>query len=157
MRHKKAEKRTIQADTVYNNRLVARFINGIMKDGKKTIAQKNLYTAFSLIESKQKNPLEVFEKAVQTVAPKQEVRARRVGGASYQVPTEVRGDRRVSLAIRWIIAAATARPSTEYHTIAEKLAVELMDAADNKGEAVKKRDTVQRMVEANRAFSHFRW
>lgn len=157
MRHKKTEKRTIEADPVYKNRLVAKFINRIMKDGKKTVAEKTLYKTFQIINDKKQDALDVFERAIQNVAPKQEVRARRVGGASYQVPAEVRPDRKVSLSIRWIIAAAKARPSTEYHTFPEKLAAELLDAIQNQGAAIKKRDTVHRMAEANRAFSHFRW
>ncbi len=158
MRHKKAEKRIVEADSIYNNRLVAKFINKLMKEGKKTVAQKVLYHAFSLIEEiHHEDPLIIFEKAIQTVSPKQEVKARRVGGASYQVPIEVRGERKISLAIRWLITAAKARPSKEYHTFSEKLALEFLDASQNKGDAVKKRDTMQRMAEANRAFSHFRF
>lgn len=157
MRHKKVQKRTTIPDPIYNNRLVTKFINGLMHDGKKTVAQKTLYKAFTLIEKQQQNPIEAFEKAIQTVSPKQEVKARRVGGASYQVPQEVRGERKISLAVRWIIAAAKARSNKEYHTMAEKLAVEIVEATQNKGEAVKKRDTMQRMADANRAFSHFRW
>lgn len=157
MRHKKVQKRVTEPDPVYKNRLVAKFINGLMLSGKKTVAQKTLYKAFELLEKQQQNPVESFERAIQTVAPKQEVKARRVGGASYQVPTEVRGDRKTSLSIRWIIAAAKARPSTQYHTMAEKLAAEIADVLQNKGDAVKKRDTMHRMAEANRAFSHFRW
>lgn len=157
MRHKKTEKRVIEADSVYGNRLVAKLINRLMYSGKKTVAQKLVYDAFSIIEAKNGDPREVFEKAVQNVAPKVEVRARRLGGASYQIPTEVRGDRKVSLALRWIIAAARKRPNKEYKTFKEKLAAELLDAIENKGEAVKKRDTILRMAEANRAFAHFRW
>lgn len=157
MRHKKAPRRVTTPDPVYNNRLVAKFINGLMLSGKKTVAQKTMYKAFELLEKQQQNPVESFEKAIQTIAPRQEVKARRVGGASYQVPTELRGERKTSLAIRWLIAAAKARPSKEYHTMAEKLAAEIVDAIQNKGEAVKKRDTMHRMAEANKAFSHFRW
>ncbi len=157
MRHKKTVKREIPEDVIYKNRLVAKFINRLMKDGKKTIAQRALYNAFAVIAEKKQDPLDVFEKALQNVGPKTEVKARRVGGASYQVPAEVRGDRRISLAIRWIITAAKARPSKEYHTFSEKLAQELMDGALNQGAAIKKRDTVLRMAEANRAFAHFRW
>ncbi|MBI2074851.1 MAG: 30S ribosomal protein S7 [Candidatus Levybacteria bacterium] len=157
MRHKKAEKRIAEPDSVYNSRLISKFINRLMKDGKKTVAERAFYKTFALIEKQKQNPIEVFEKAIQTVGPKQEVKARRVGGASYQVPQEVRGDRRISLSIRWIVEAAKKRPSTEYHTFAEKLAAELLDATQNKGEAIKKRDTVHRMAEANRAFAHFRW
>ena len=154
MRHKKAEKRQTPPDTIYNNRLVAKFINNMMHSGKKSVAQKEFYEALELIG---KDGLETFEKAIQNVGPKTEVRARRVGGANYQVPTEVRGERRISLAVRWILDAARKRPNTEYRTFAKKLAAELTDAGEGKGEAIKKRDTVLRMAEANRAFSHFRW
>ena len=157
MRHKKTKKREVPADTIYKNRLVAKFINRLMKDGKKTTAQRVLYDAFAVIIEKKQDPLDIFERALQNVGPKTEVKARRVGGASYQVPAEVRGDRRISLAIRWIITAAKARPSTEYHSFAQKLAAEFMDAGQNAGAAIKKRDTVLRMAEANRAFAHFRW
>ena len=157
MRHKKTEKRKAEPDKIYNNRLVAKFINGLMKDGKKSVAQSVLYGAFDLIAEKGQNPLETFEKAIQNVGPKVEVRARRVGGASYQVPTEVRGERRISLAIRWIIAAAHARSSKQYHTFGEKLAAELIDSNNNAGEAIRKRDLMHRNAEANKAFSHFRW
>lgn len=157
MRHKKTEKRQISADKIYNNLLAARFINKLMKDGKKTVAENNFYTALNLLEKEGKNPLETFEKAIQNVGPKQEVKAKRIGGASYQVPMDVRGDRRMSLAMRWVIEAARARSNKEYHTFAEKLAAELKDAVDNQGAAIKKRDTAHRMAEANRAFSHFRF
>lgn len=157
MRHKKVAKRIIEPDPIYNDRLIAKFVNNLMGDGKKAVAQKVFYKAFSIIESKGQSPIEVFERAIQNVGPKIEVKARRVGGANYQVPTEVRGERKVSLAIRWIITAAKARPSTEYHTFAQKLAAELLDATQNTGAAIKKRDTVLRMAEANKAFSHFRW
>lgn len=136
---------------------MAKFVNRIMRDGKKAVAEKTFYQALTLIEGKGHSPLDVFEKALQIVAPKQEVKARRVGGANYQVPAEVRGDRKVSLAIRWIIQAAKDRPSTQFHTFSEKLAAELLDATQNQGAAIKKRDTVHRMAEANKAFSHFRW
>lgn len=159
MRHKKAHKRIVDGDKIYNNRLVEKFINKIMIAGKKTVAQSVMYEAFTIVASKNKDeePVAIFEKAIQAVGPKVEVRARRVGGANYQVPTEVRGERKVSLAMKWIIDAARSRSSKEFHTFAEKLAAEFLDALANKGEAVKKRDNVLRMAEANRAFSHFRW
>lgn len=158
MRNKKAKKRAPVADTIYNNRLVEKFINKIMKDGKKTIAERNVYNAFKLMEEKKKEDgVALFEKAIVLVGPKIEVRAKRVGGANYQVPSEVRGERKVSLAMKWIINAATARSNKEFHTFAQKLAAELLDAVEGKGEAVRKRDTVLKMAEANRAFSHFRW
>ena len=159
MRHKKAEKRTVVLDKIYKNRLVEKFINNIMQDGKKTTAQRVVYTAFEILATKKadEEPVALFEKAILTVGPKVEVRAKRVGGANYQVPSEVRGERKVSLAMRWIITAAKARPNKEFHSLAEKLAAEILAAAENQGEAIKKRDTVLRMAEANRAFSHFRW
>ena len=155
--HKKTAKRNVIPDPVYKNKLVAKFINHLMIAGKKTVAEKMFYSAFAAIEEKGQKPLEVFEKAIQIVGPKVEVRARRVGGANYQVPAEVRGERKVSLAIRWIVDAAKARSSSEYHSFANKLAAELLDAVQNQGAAIKKRDTVLRMAEANKAFSHFRW
>lgn len=157
MRHKKTEKREAKPDALYKNTLVAKFINKVMRDGKKTAAQKAVYDAFAAIETQGRDPLDVFEKVIQNVAPRQEVKARRVGGASYQIPIEVRGERRISLAIRWIIEAARARSNREYHTFAEKLAAEFIDALEGRGNAVKKRDTMHRMAEANRAFAHFRW
>lgn len=116
-----------------------------------------VYTAFEKIKEKNLDPLDVFEKALQNVGPRFEVRPRRVGGASYQVPMEVRGERRISLAIRWLVSAANNRSSKEYHTFADKLAAELIDAFNNAGEAIKKRDLMQRNAEANRAFAHFKW
>lgn len=157
MRHKKTEKREVQPDKVYNNRLVTKFVNRIMEDGKKTVAERVVYSSFAIIKEKKGEPLVIFEKALQNVGPKQEVKARRVGGASYQIPMEVRGDRRMSLAIRWLIQAAKKRPSAEYHTLAEKIAAEILDAVENKGDSIKKRDTVQKMADANKAFAHFRW
>lgn len=157
MRHKKVKKREIEADKLYKSKLVAKFINNLMIDGKKTVAQGLLYKAFDILSKKEKEPLEVFEKALQTVSPRQEVKARRVGGANYQVPIEVRGERKISLAIRWIIEAARKKSNKDYHTFEEKLAIELLDASNNMGDAIKKRDTVHKMAEANRAFAHFRW
>lgn len=157
MRDKKAAKRVLESDKLYNSRLVQKLINRVMKDGKKSVAQNVVYSAFELLKQKEQNPLEVFEKALQMVSPKQEVKARRVGGASYQIPSEVRGERKVSLAMRWIIAAAKARSNKEFHTFSEKLAAELQDVLQNRGDAIKKRDTMQRMADANKAFSHFRW
>ncbi len=145
------------ADAVYGNRLVTRFINRVMQSGKKSIAQNLVYRAFEIIKEKGEDPIKVFETAINTVGPKMEVKARRVGGASYQVPMEVRGDRRVALAIRWIVTFANKRSNKEFKTFADKLAVELSDGAKGVGEAIKKRDTVHRMAEANRAFAHFKW
>ena len=157
MRHKKAERRQTEPDKIYKSRLVTKFINNLMRDGKKTVAQRIFYDSFELMKKQGKDPLEVFERALSNVEPRQEVKARRVGGASYQIPIEVRGDRRTSLATRWIIQAAKSRSNKEFHTFSEKLAAELLDALENKGEAIKKKDGMQRMADANKAFAHFRW
>ncbi len=157
MRHKKVKKRQVKEDVLYGNVLVARFINRIMISGKKSIAEKKLYNAFDLLKEKGQNPLEVFEKAIQNVAPKVEIKARRVGGANYQVPIEVRAERRTALAIRWIIEAARKRSNKEFHTFEEKLVAEFMAANSNEGEAMKKKDIMHRQAEANKAFAHFRW
>lgn len=151
------KKREIAPDPVYGSVLVARFINRTMISGKKTTAQRMVYGAFDIIKEEGKDPVETLEKAIDLVAPKQEVRAKRVGGAAYQVPMEVRGPRKISLAIRWILEAAKKRPTAEYKTFARKLAAELLAVLNNEGEAVKKRDTVHKMAEANKAFAHFRY
>lgn len=152
------KKRVLPPDPIYSNRLVARLINRVMEDGKKTIAQKHVYRAFSLIKKKtEKDPLEVFNQAVENVKPTMEVRPRRVGGAAYQVPMPVKGPRRESLAIRWLVLAARGRPNREYHHFWEKLAAELLDASERTGGAVKKKEDIHQMAEANRAFAHFRW
>ena len=156
-RSKRVTKAILPADPVYGNRILTRFINRVMRSGKKRAAEQAVYRALDIIKEKGEDPIKVFELAINTVGPKMEVKARRVGGASYQVPTEVRGDRRVALAMRWIIQFASKRSNHEFHTFAEKLAVELMEGAKGQGEAVKKRDTVQRMADANRAFAHFKW
>lgn len=150
-------KALLPADPIYGNRLVSRFINRVMKSGKKRTAESLVYKALDIVKEKGEDPIKVFETAINTVGPKMEVRSRRVGGASYQVPTEVRGDRRVALGIRWIIQFANKRSNREFKTFAQKLAVELMDAAKGQGEAIKKRDAVHRMADANRAFAHFKW
>ncbi len=158
MRGHRAQKRKLSLDPIYNSRLITRLINKIMYDGKKTVAQKTVYTALEQIEKQAgKNPLSVFEAALANVSPRMEVRPRRVGGASYQVPVEVRGDRKEALGLRWLIKAASLRSSREYKSFANKLAAELLDAANNTGGAIKKRDDTLRMAEANRAFAHFRW
>ncbi|MBL7150424.1 30S ribosomal protein S7 [Candidatus Microgenomates bacterium] len=157
-RNKRTKKRILSLDSIYNSRLVARFINRVMKQGKKSVAQKHVYGAFDLIrENIKEEPLEVFRGAVENVKPNMEVRPRRVGGASYQVPMPVRGDRKESLAVRWLVLAARGRSNKEYHTYKEKLAAELIDAYKNTGGAVKKKEEINRMAEANRAFAHFRW
>ena len=144
-------------DPVYNNRLITRFINGMMKHGKKMLAQQLVYKAFDQIKEKGEDPIKVFETAVNNVGPRVEVRPRRIGGANYQVPTEVRGERRISLALRWLTSEARKRSNKEFHTFDAKLAAELLDASKNTGEAIKKRDMMHRMAEANKAFAHFRW
>jgi small subunit ribosomal protein S7 len=157
MRHAKIQKRVIANDTIYNSYVVAKLINYIMIDGKKTIAQAQVYKAFDILKEKGEDPLKAFEKAVQNVGPKVEVKARRIGGANYQVPVEVRPERRMSLSLRWLIEAARKRPNKEYHTFAEKLAAELMAAIQNEGEAVRKREIALKQAEANKAFGSFRW
>lgn len=155
MRKKRAEKRFIKPDPKYNDVLVAKFINYIMWDGKKTIARKIVYESFDIIEQRTKKPaLEVFKKAVQNVSPMVEVRSRRVGGATYQVPMEVRPERRTALALRWLRTYARERKDK---SMALKLAAELIAAANNEGNAVKKKDDTHRMAEANKAFAHFKW
>jgi small subunit ribosomal protein S7 len=128
-----------------------------MKNGKKSVAQREVYAALSQIKEKGEDPIKIFETAIQLVSPKREVRTRRVGGASYQVPVEVRGERRISLAIRWIIQFANKRSNREYKTFSAKLAQEFLDAVKGEGESIKKRDAVHRMADANKAFAHFRW
>jgi small subunit ribosomal protein S7 len=128
-----------------------------MRDGKKTVAEKEVYRALEIIRKQHENPLEVFSDAIKNVSPQMEVRSRRIGGAAYQVPTMVRGNRKLSLAIRWLIAEAQSRPTSEFRTFAEKLAAEILDAYKNEGGAFKKKETAHKMAEANRAFSHFRW
>ena len=150
---KKITRRIIAPDTVYNNIVVAKFINQIMRRGKKTIAIKIVYGAFDIIkEQTKKDPLEIFDLALKNAGPTLEVKSRRIGGATYQVPQEVKKDRRTTLAFRWLIEAAKSRKGKP---MKEKLAAELMDAANNTGAAVKKRDNTHRMAEANRAFAHF--
>ena len=157
MRHAKVQKRVTKPDYIYNNLMVAKLINLIMEDGKKTIAQKNVYNAFANISENGEEAMSVFEKAVQNVGPKVEVKARRIGGANFQVPTEVRHDRRMALALRWIVEAARKKPNKEFHTFAEKLAAELKAASANEGDAIRKRDLTLKQAEANKAFGHFRW
>lgn len=144
-------------DPIYGNRLITRFVNQVMKEGKKMVAQSLVYKSFDRIKQQGKDPVKIFELALANVGPRMEVRPRRIGGASYQVPVEVRGERRISLAIHWIIAAARKRSNKEFHTFDEKLTAEFVDASTNQGEAIKKRDMTHRMAEANKAFAHFRW
>jgi small subunit ribosomal protein S7 len=154
-RRHSAEKREILPDPKFGNVVVTKFMNSVMYAGKKSVAESIVYGAFDLIESKTKqSPIGVFEQALDNVMPSIEVRSRRVGGATYQVPVEVRHDRRQALGIRWIISAARERNEK---TMTERLSAELLDASNSRGNAVKKREDVHRMAEANRAFSHYRW
>lgn len=158
MRHAKIKKRIIKPDTLYNSTIIAKLINYIMIDGKKTVAQDQIYAALTVLAQRGKgDAMQLFEKAVQNVGPKVEVKAKRIGGANYQVPVEVRPERRTGLALRWIIEAARKRPNKEFHTFAEKLASELFDATQNQGDAIRKRDVTLKQAEANKAFGHFRW
>jgi small subunit ribosomal protein S7 len=154
-RRHRADKREIIPDPKFGDIVLTKFMNSIMKEGKKSAAERIVYGALDQMESKVKqNPIELFHQALQNVMPALEVRSRRVGGATYQVPVEVRLDRRQALAIRWIIAAARGRNE---NTMVERLSGELLDAVNNRGTAVKKREDTHRMAEANRAFSHYRW
>lgn len=133
-------------------------VNRSMKDGKKSVVRKEIYAAFELIKEKTKeDPVKIFDQAMENIRPTMEVRPRRVGGAAYQVPQQVRGERRDSLAIRWLVAAANSKPNSEFHTYGEKLAAEIIDASKGEGVSVKKRQEVERVAEANKAFAHFRW
>jgi small subunit ribosomal protein S7 len=154
-RRRKAEKRHVNPDPKFHDQTVSKFMNYVMLDGKKSAAEKIVYGAFDRVEEKMKRPpLELFREALDNVTPAVEVRSRRVGGATYQVPMEVRPDRKVALAMRWLIAAARKRNET---TMVDRLSGELMDASQNRGSAVKKREDTHKMAEANRAFSHYRW
>jgi len=151
-----AKKRDVLPDPMYNDKVVAKLINKIMYDGKKSIAQKIVYGAFDIVKEKTgKDPLEVLEQALNNVMPILEVRPRRVGGATYQVPIEVEPDRKLSLGIRWLVEYSRSRK--DKRTMREKLAAEILDAANNTGGAVKKREDTHRMAEANKAFAHYRW
>ncbi|NDB68380.1 MAG: 30S ribosomal protein S7 [Methylocystaceae bacterium] len=154
-RRHRAEKREVFEDAKYGDVVLAKFMNSIMYDGKKSVAEAIVYGALDQVEAKAKSdPVGVFRQALENVAPAIEVRSRRVGGATYQVPVEVRNERRQALAIRWIITAARARNDK---TMIDRLSAELLDASNNRGAAVKKREDTHRMAEANRAFSHYRW
>ena len=154
-RRRRAERREIIPDAKYGDIVVAKFMNTVMYEGKKSVSEKIVYGALDNVGDKTKgDPLAVFRQALDNVAPAVEVRSRRVGGATYQVPVEVRAERRQALAIRWIIAAARDRNDK---TMIDRLAAELLDAANNRGAAVKKREDTHRMAEANRAFAHYRW
>ena len=148
-------KRKVLPDPIYNSPIVTRLINNIMKDGKKSLAQRILYNSFELVEKRTGRPaMEVFEQALENVTPQIEVRARRIGGANYQVPVEVRPDRKMTLALRWLVQYARLRKEK---TMEERLANEIIDAANGLGNAVKKKEDTHRMAEANKAFAHYQW
>jgi small subunit ribosomal protein S7 len=155
-RRRVVAKREVLPDPKFHDRLVSRFVNSLMLDGKKSTAEGILYGAFDIVEerSKGENPVEIFKAAVDNVCPAVEVKFRRVGGSTYQVPVEIRPERRTALAIRWLITASRRRGEK---TMRERLANELLDAANNRGAAVKKKDETHRMAEANKAFAHYRW
>lgn len=146
-------KKIVPTDPVYNSRLMTKLINKTMMDGKKSVAAAQIYKAFEKFE----DPAKTLEDVVNTIAPKMEVRSRRVGGASYQVPTEVKGDRKVHLALKWLLEAARSKSNKEFHSFAEKLASEMTDVLAGTGNALKKRDMVQKMADANKVFAHLKW
>jgi small subunit ribosomal protein S7 len=158
MRAKKATVKQIKADARYNNVRIAKLVNYVMCDGKKTIAQKIVYTALDKValETKKK-PVEAFEEAIKNVVPEIEVRSRRVGGAAYQVPMPVRPARGLTLALRWLVQEANKRPNKQYRSFEEKLVAEMLDATNNTGGAVARKETVHKAADANKAFAHFRW
>lgn len=154
-RRREVPKRKINPDPKFRNRMVSKFINKMMLDGAKSTSEHSLYGAFEIIEQRYKqDPLEVFKKAIENVKPKLEVKSRRVGGATYQVPVEVRSGRRLALAMRWIIGYSRSRGE---QTMRERLAAELVDASQNRGASIKKREDTHKMAEANKAFAHYRW
>jgi small subunit ribosomal protein S7 len=155
MRRRAAEKREVLPDPMFGDQVVTKFVNSLMHDGKKSVAERTLYAAFDRMKARTgRDPVDLFHEALENVKPSLEVRSRRVGGATYQVPVEVRPERRQALAIRWIIQIAQKRSEK---TMTERLAGELLDAANGRGAAFKKREDTLRMAEANRAFSHYRW
>jgi small subunit ribosomal protein S7 len=154
-RRHRAEKRVVNPDPKFGEIVITKFMNAVMNEGKKSVAERIVYGAFDRMETKAKSdPVQLFHQALENVMPAVEVRSRRVGGATYQVPVEVRPERRQALAIRWLITAARARNE---NTMVDRLSGELLDAANNRGTAVKKREDTHKMAEANRAFSHYRW
>ncbi|MCI5835551.1 MAG: 30S ribosomal protein S7 [Firmicutes bacterium] len=155
MRKRRAVKRDVLADPMYNSKLVTKLINRLMKDGKKGTAQTILYDAFDIVKEKTNtDPMEVFNKAMENIKPSLEVKSRRVGGANYQVPIEVKADRAQALSLRWLVQYARLRGG---HSMAENLANEIIDASNGVGASVKKREDTHRMAEANKAFAHYRW
>ena len=154
-RRSRATKRTIAPDAKYDNQLISMFVNKLMREGRKSLAERIMYSALDEIEEKEKrDPVEVFEQAVQNATPVVEVKPRRVGGATYQVPVDIRAERRMALALRWLLQSARARRG---RTMSERLAAELIEAASNQGVTIKRKADTHRMAEANRAFAHYRW
>lgn len=161
----RSTKRKIEADPIYGSVLVAKIINRSMYDGKKSVAQREVYKALEILKEKSKDipdskagdPISILEKAVDQIKPEMEVRSRRIGGAAYQVPSQVRGERKLSLAVRWLITSARSKSNSEFHTFGEKLAKELLDILKGEGVSMKKKQDVERQAEANKAFSHFKW
>ena len=154
-RRSRATKRNIAPDAKYGNQLISMFVNKLMREGRKSLAERIMYTALDEIEEKEKrDPVEVFEQAVQNATPVVEVKPRRVGGATYQVPVDIRAERRMALALRWLLQSARARRG---RTMSERLAAELIEAASNQGVTIKRKADTHRMAEANRAFAHYRW
>ena len=154
-RRSRATKRYIAPDAKYGNQLISMFVNKLMREGRKSLAERIMYTALDQIEEKEKrDPVEVFEQAVQNATPVVEVKPRRVGGATYQVPVDIRAERRMALALRWLLQSARARRG---RTMSERLAAELIEAASNQGVTIKRKADTHRMAEANRAFAHYRW
>ncbi len=158
-RKNKPGKRPITPDYLYNSQLVSKLINYIMKDGKKSVATHQIQNVLETFKKTKKtdDPVSILEQAIDNIKPKVEVRPRRIGGAVYQVPTPVRGNRQLSLALRWLVTAARKRPNKQYHLFYQKLVAELEDSLNQQGEAFKKRQDVEKMAEANKAFSHLRW
>ena len=158
MRAKSAKKHIIQPDSKFNSITIARIINRAMKSGKKTVIENQVYSALDLLNKKTgKDPIEVLDQALKNITPQMEVRSRRVGGAAYQVPIPVRTHRGSTLAIRWLVNEAAKRPNAQFHTYAEKLAAEILEATNEQGGAVQKKINAHKMADANKAFAHFRW
>lgn len=158
MRSKKAPVREIAPDPKYGSTKIAKLINRVMRDGKKSVAQKQVYKALDIVAERTGKPaLDVLEEVLRRVTPQMEVRSRRVGGAAYQVPMPIRGRRGLSLSIRWLIQEANKRPNKAFHSFGEKLAAEMLDALNDQGGVIQRRDAAHRMADANKAFAHFRW
>lgn len=158
MRSKRAKIQPITPDAKFGSVVVARLINRVMKDGKKSVAQTQVYNALEIASKKSgMKPLEMLDAVLENVTPQMEVRSRRVGGAAYQVPMPIRGRRGISLALRWLVAESNKRPNKQYHTYADKLSAELLDSLESQGGTINKKNTSHKMAEANKAFSHFRW